>query len=214
MLQNYEAEYQIAVNQAKVLLGNAKNEAAGSRGGLLAQTEQYYRDSLELMEQMEIELNNTGDALEPGTRAQYKSKIRDYKKQLQAEVKGPLKQLTDDSARDQLLGGRHFDSDEQRQQLLSNHAILQRSGDKLTDATRLASETENVGAQIMMDLRSQRETLENARQTLFHADSYVDKSIRTLKTMSRRLVANKFISYAIIAVLILLILLVIFAKFK
>lgn len=84
----------------------------------------------------------------------------------------------------------------------------------MRDATRIAVDTEGVGSQIMMDLRSQRETLENARQTLFQADSYVDKSIRTLKTMSRRLVANKFISYAIIAVLILLILLVLFSKFK
>lgn len=106
------------------------------------------------------------------------------------------------------------DSGDQRQQLLSNHAVLSRTGDKLRDATRLAIDTEGVGSQIMMDLRSQRETLDNARQTLFQADSYVDKSIRTLKTMSRRLVANKFISYAIIAVLILLILLVLFSKFK
>lgn len=84
----------------------------------------------------------------------------------------------------------------------------------MRDASRLANETEGIGSQIMMDLRSQRETLENARDTLFQADSYVDKSIKTLKVMSRRLIANKAISYAIIAVLILLIILVIFSKFR
>ena len=45
----------------------------------------------------------------------------------------------------------------------------------------------------------------NSRNTLLN--TYVDKSIQTLKSMSRRITANKFISYAIIAVLILLILL-------
>ncbi|CAH02380.1 v-SNARE protein VTI1 [Kluyveromyces lactis] len=218
LLQNYESECQVAINQAKVLLANAKNDAGavlkGGKSDILLQIQQYHDESLELVDQMEIELNNTGNSLDSKTRASYKAKIRDYKRQCQNEIKDPLKQLVQESDRNKLLEGRHFDNDEQRQQLLSNHALLQRSGDKLQDATRLASETENVGAQIMMDLRSQRETLENARQTLFHADSYVDKSIRTLKTMTRRLIANKFISYAIIAVLILLILLVIFSKFK
>ncbi|CDO93300.1 unnamed protein product [Kluyveromyces dobzhanskii CBS 2104] len=218
LLQNYESECQVAINQAKVLLNNARNDAGvvskGGKSEILLQIQGYHDESLELIDQMEIELNNTGNSLDSKRRASYKAKIRDYKKQCQNEIKDPLKSLIEDSDRAQLFEGRHFDNDEQRQQLLSNHALLQRSGDKLGDATRLASETENVGAQIMMDLRSQRETLENARQTLFHADSYVDKSMRTLKTMTRRLIANKFISYAIIAVLILLILLVIFSKFK
>ena len=51
----------------------------------------------------------------------------------------------------------------------------------------------------------------NSRNTLLN--TYVDKSIQTLKSMSRRITANKFISYAIIAVLILLILLVLASKF-
>lgn len=214
LLQNYESECQIAVEQAKALLLAARSEPVSSRSGLLKQVEQYYDDGIDLVDQMEIELNNSGASIDGGTRALYKSKIREYKKQLQAEVKAPLQQLVDENDREILLGGRSFDNEEQRQQLLSSHAVLQKSGDKLRDATRVATETEGIGAQIMMDLRSQRETLENARQTLFQADSYVDKSIRTLKTMSRRLVANKFISYAIIAVLILLILLVLFSKFK
>lgn len=218
LLQNYESECQVAINQAKVLLSNASSDAgvlqSGGSSEILSQIEQYYEESLDLIDQMEIELNNTGSSLDSKARASYKAKIRDYRKQCQNDIKTPLKKLIADNDRAQLLQGHTFENDEQRQQLLSNHAILQRTGDKLTDATRLASETENVGAQIMMDLRSQRETLENARQTLFHANSYVDKSISTLKTMSRRLIANKFISYAIIAVLILLILLVIFSKFK
>ncbi|KAM3165492.1 t-SNARE VTI1 [Lachancea thermotolerans] len=217
LLSNYEAEFRTTLEQAKTLLSVAPSQPVSQRNGTLKEVEQQQDELLDLIDQMEIEVNN--GALDNAARSSFKANLREYKKHVQSDVKSPLQQLMDSRNRDLLFQGRAGEgepgeSDDQRQQLLSNHAILSRTGDKLRDATRIAVDTEGVGSQIMMDLRSQRETLENARQTLFQADSYVDKSIRTLKTMSRRLVANKFISYAIIAVLILLILLVLFSKFK
>lgn len=215
LLSSYESDFKATLEQTKALLATAPSQVLPQRNSILKQIEQQQDELFDLIDQMEIEVNDS--VAEANTRANFKSKLRSYKKQVQAEIKLPLQQLVDTRDRDLLFQGSGENSqldDEQRQQLLSNHSILQRTGDKLRDATRTATETEGIGAQIMMDLRSQRETLENARQTLFQADSYVDKSIKTLKTMSRRLVANKFISYAIIAVLILLILLVLFSKFK
>ncbi|SCU91770.1 LAFA_0F05688g1_1 [Lachancea sp. 'fantastica'] len=217
LLSSYEAEFQTTLQQAKTLLSVAPSQPISQRTGTLKEVEQQHDELLDLIDQIEIEVNN--GALDLQERSLFKEKVRKYKKQVQTDVKLQLQQLEDSRNRDLLFGDANGDNEPnassgQRQQLLSNHAILSRTGDKLRDATRMAVDTEGVGSQIMMDLRAQRETLENARQTLFQADSYVDKSIRTLKTMSRRLVANKFISYAIIAVLILLILLVLFAKFK
>ena len=216
-MSNYEADFKTTLEQAKTLLSVAPTQPVNQRNGTLKEVEQLQDELLDLADQMEIEVNN--GALDHAARSSFKAKLREYKKLIQVDVKSPLQQLMDSRNRDLLFQGAGNegavgDSGDQRQQLLSNHAVLSRTGDKLRDATRLAIDTEGVGSQIMMDLRSQRETLDNARQTLFQADSYVDKSIRTLKTMSRRLVANKFISYAIIAVLILLILLVLFSKFK
>ncbi|SCV03886.1 LAME_0H14026g1_1 [Lachancea meyersii CBS 8951] len=217
LLSSYEAEFTTTLQQAKTLLSVAPSQPISQRNGTLKEVEQQHDDLLVLIEQIEIEINNGALGLQE--RSSFKAKVRDFKKQVQNDVKVPLQQLFDSRNRDRLFegvsGGDDLNANSgQRQQLLSNHAVLSRTGDKLRDATRMAVDTEGVGSQIMMDLRAQRETLENARQTLFQADSYVDKSIRTLKTMSRRLVANKFISYAIIAVLILLIMLVLFAKFK
>lgn len=217
MLSSYESDFKATLEQACASLSSANTEPIPQRNATLKQIEQQQEELFDLVDQMEIEVNNS---IPNGQdRAVYKSKIRDYKKQVQMSLKQPLQKLIDSRDRDLLFGEVASSmptnlNEEQRQQLLSNHELLTKSGDRLKDATRVASETEGVGSQIMMDLRSQRETLENARQTLFQADSYVDKSIRTLKTMSRRLVANKFISYAIIGVLILLILLVLFSKFK
>ncbi|CCE64408.1 hypothetical protein TPHA_0H02040 [Tetrapisispora phaffii CBS 4417] len=226
LLSSYESEFKLTLEKARSNLREAKNQQLPQRNATLKEIEEEQDELLDLIDQMDIEINNTITGSNSQDRARLKSKLRDYQKFIVNDVKQPLQKLMDERDRDMLFGGNgnennlenngslQYMDDEQRQQLLKNHATLTKSGDRLTEATRIATETENIGSQIMRDLRSQRETLENARQTLFQADSYIDKSMQTIKTMSRRLVANKFISYAIIAVLILLILLVLFSKFK
>ncbi|CCD26635.1 v-SNARE protein VTI1 NDAI_0I00660 [Naumovozyma dairenensis CBS 421] len=224
VLTSYETEFQTSFEQTINALKGAPAQQLPQRNSTLKQIEEQKDELLDLTDQMDIEINNSM-SMNPNDRAIYKAKLRQYKKDIESQIKIPLQKLIDMKDRDLLFGdslnnmnnnnnGMDGTTEEQRQQMLANHAILQKSGDKLKDASRLANETEGIGSQIMMDLRSQRETLENSRQTLFQADSYVDKSIRTLKVMSTRLIANKFISYAIIAVLILLILLVLFSKFR
>lgn len=167
---------------------------------------------------MTIEVQN----LPTTQRSSYNTKIRQYKSQID-EVKDKYKKLSDSQDKHELFGSRYRDNDDegadgvsnsQRKQLLNNQSSLERSSQRLQDSHRIALETENIGGNILNDLRSQREQIGGARDTLMQADSYVDRSILTLKSMGRRLTANKFISYAIIAVLILLIFLVLFSKFK
>lgn len=163
---------------------------------------------------MNIEVQN----LPNNQRSSYNAKIRQYK--AQAEVsKSELKKLLDDQDKYELYGNRYSDfddgsaGDQQRKQLLNNNSSLDRSSQRLRDSQRVALETESIGGNILNDLRSQREQISGSRNTLQTADNYVDRSVQTLKSMSRRLTANKFISYAIIAVLILLIFLVLASKF-
>ncbi|CCC70009.1 hypothetical protein NCAS_0D04280 [Naumovozyma castellii] len=222
LLSSYESDFKTTFEQAISSIQIAPNQPLPQRNSTLKEIEEQKDELLDLVDQMEIEINTS--VTNPNDRANYKSKLRDFKKDVQEKIKQPLQKLVDLKDRDLLFGDTTLDgvdgeegsyeNEQQRQQMLANHALLTKSGDKLRDASRLANETEGIGSQIMNDLRSQRETLENSRQTLFQADSYVDKSIRTLKIMSTRLIANKFISYAIIAVLILLILLVLFSKFR
>lgn len=163
---------------------------------------------------MNLEVQN----LPSSQKSLYNTKIRQYKSQVN-ECKTKLKQLLDDQDKAELFGSRYTDEEggdahnDQRKQLLSNNAALERSSDRLRESQRIALETENIGGNILNDLRAQREQISGARNTLLTADGYVDKSIKTLKSMSRRLTANKFISYAIIAVLIILIFLVLASKF-
>lgn len=173
-------------------------------------------ECLELLDQMAIEVQS----IPSNQRSSYNTKIRQYKAQV-AEAKASLGKLLDEADKRELFSGGTqykdlFDSDGneiQRKQLLNNNSLLERSSERLRDSQRIALETESIGGNILNDLRAQRETIVNSRNTLDQADNYVDRSIKTLKTMTRRMTANKFISYAIIAVLIVLIFLVLASKF-
>lgn len=171
-------------------------------------------EALEALDQMGIEVQN----LPSNERSSYNTLIRQYRGQID-EVKGELKSLLDDQDRYELFGSRGTsqyrdgEDDSQRKTLLANNSSLERSSQRLQDSQRVALETETIGGNILNDLRSQRDQISGARNTLSTADNYVDKSLQTLRSMSRRITANKFISYGIIAVLILLIFLVLASKF-
>ena len=51
----------------------------------------------------------------------------------------------------------------QRARLLDNSERIERSNRKLEQGYRIAVETEQIGAQIMEDLHSQRQTIERSR---------------------------------------------------
>lgn len=186
------------------------------RKSLLKAVEDATDEGLEILDQMSIEVQN----LPSSERSSYNTKIRQYKSQID-EYKRQLKDYLDDQDRYELFGSRYSDNDAggdslhdlQRRQLLNNNSSLGRTSDRLKDSQRVALETERIGGNILNDLRSQGEQISGSRNVLMAADGYVDKSIKTLKSMSRRMTANKFISYAIIAVLILLIFLVLASKF-
>lgn len=54
--------------------------------------------------------------------------------------------------------------EEQRQSLLDNTETLERTSTRLTQGHKIALETEHIGAQILNDLYSQRETISHARE--------------------------------------------------
>lgn len=211
LFSTYESDFQLALQEAKAKFATVSSDPALRRTALQA-IEHATDEALEILDQMNLEVQN----LPANQRSTFNMKIRQYRGEVD-ESKAKLRALLDEEDRSQLFGSRYTDDDGagdlQRKQLLSNDALLGRLSDRLRESQRIALETENIGGNILNDLRAQREQIVNLRNTLLAADSYVDKSVQTLKAMLRRLTANKFISYAIIAVLILLIFLVLASKF-
>ncbi|ORY96175.1 snare region anchored in the vesicle membrane C-terminus-domain-containing protein [Syncephalastrum racemosum] len=100
-----------------------------------------------------------------------RARVRLYRHQLQ-EKAGPMDTAAEEDTR--------------RQRLLDHTARLDVSNQRLRDSHRLALESESVGADILSQLRGQRETLEATRNTLGDTDSSLDRATKMLKSMSRR----------------------------
>lgn len=208
LFETYEADFKVSFNEAQQKLDAIKNAEGAQRQQAMKDVERATDECMEIIDQLTIEVQN----LPNNQRSSNNSKIRTFRNDIE-NIKKQLKSFQDDADRFELFGSQSNTKSQQRSQLLKSNAALERTSERLRESSRIASETEQVGSNIMLDLRAQREQLTNTRNTLFEADGYVDKSIQTLKSMSRRLVANKFISYAIIGVLIILIFLVIASKF-
>lgn len=106
-----------------------------------------------------------------------------------------LKSLSSD--RKALFGSRYTDDDndnesatdiqlQQRQQLLSGTDRLDRSSQRLKESQRIANESEQIGADTLANLHQQREVIEHTHIGLQQSEGYVDRSVKTLRGMSRR----------------------------
>ena len=137
---------------------------------------------------MRIEKQN----IPTSTRSRANQRFRNAEHDLDAQRR-KLKTLSDD--RKALFGDRYTDEEgggpadaqlEQRQQLLSGTERLDRSSQRLRESQRIAHETEDIGRGTLADLNVQREQIVNTRARLLESEGYVDRSMKTLKTMGRR----------------------------
>lgn len=210
LFNGYESDFKIEYSDAQSKIEQVYGlDDESRRVELMKSIESSIDDCLDLLDSMSLEVQQ----IATHQRSSYNAKVRTYRNDID-RIKKDLKNLMDDKDRRQLLGGPHngdVDSN-QRQKLLNTNATIERSSQRLEDATRTARESETVGSSILNNLRSQRDQILNARDTLSEADTYVDRSLRTLKSMTRRMATNKLITYGIIVILVLLILLVLYNK--
>lgn len=191
--------------------------SAETRRSALRHADAEAEEAGELVSQMEIEVQSFPSAV----RDRYVAELRALKhslEKLQQDIraKDPRSLNTGSSG---LPFDEYRDSDleanddvQQRQRLLRGTDVLERGSRRLADSTRLAMETEDIGANILQDLQRQREQIEHSRDTLHGADSHIDRSSRTLQEMIRRAKQQKLVTTAIIVVLVLLILLILYSK--
>jgi len=121
---------------------------------------------------MDIEIQGIPQSLRP----QYQTRLRTAKSEL-ARYKKMSKDLNASLARSSLLGssrsGTGYSSSDDpygpssdRSRLLAGNALLEDGSKRLRDSHALALETENQGADILMTLQTQREQIENSRNTV------------------------------------------------
>ncbi|MCJ1280797.1 hypothetical protein MMC26_000114 [Xylographa opegraphella] len=210
---SYEAELKLVQADLNQKLDQIPELAGEPRKSAVRLAERSLEEATELLDQMRIEKQN----IPSSTRSKINQRFRNFETDIDAS-KRKLKDLSSD--RKALFGSRYTDDPntdeqlEQRQQLLSGTDRLDRSSQRLRDSQRIANETEDIGRGTLADLQLQREQIQHTRLTILESEGYVDRSVKTLRGMARRMATNRIITVAIITVLVLLIIGVIYSKFR
>ncbi|KAI4089749.1 MAG: hypothetical protein LQ348_004152 [Seirophora lacunosa] len=212
LFSSYEAELKLVQADLNQKLDQISELSGEPRKSAIRLAERTLDEANELLGQLRIEKQNIPSA----TRSKANQRFRNFESDIDAQ-KRKLKTMSDD--RKALFGNRYSDNPdhdqqlEQRQQLLSGTERLDRSSQRLRDSQRIANETEDIGRDTLADLQLQRETIQHTRMNMLESEGYVDRSVKTLRGMARRMATNRIITVAIITVLVLLIFAVIYSKF-
>ncbi|WFD37478.1 t-SNARE VTI1 [Malassezia japonica] len=216
LFESYASDFAQLVDSVRDRIkADVSKLSADARRSALQHAEAEAEEANELLMQMEIEVKSFPQSV----RERYTGKLRDLKsdyEKLQRDIKAQRQPSNSGSGLpvDSYTDG-DLEADEapsQRQRLLQGTSLLEQGTERLQASTRLALETEDIGANILQDLRGQREQIEHSRDTLHGANTHIDRSSRTLQRMIRRAKQQKIVTMAIVVVLVLLILLILYSK--
>ncbi|KAF8076273.1 vesicle transport v-snare protein vti1 [Lyophyllum atratum] len=227
LFESYEQDFQQFIGTiGKKLEGEDSGNERGARiltysiaeerKATLRRVDMELDEADEMVSQMEIEIQGIPQSI----RAGYHTRLRTAKADL-ARYKKLLKEQRAQAARSDLLSSSTqpfttsddpYGTNNDRARLLAGTSRLEDGSRRLQESQRLALETENQGADILMNLQTQREQIQNARNTLHTADSSIDRASNTLKKMIRQMYKQRVVTAAIIFILVLLIGLIVWSK--
>ncbi|TXT13686.1 hypothetical protein VHUM_01053 [Vanrija humicola] len=220
LFENYDEDLNQLLSSLKNKLeGDVKQLKGEPRKALLKKVADELDEAEEIIAQMEVEI----PSMPLSIRKTFQDKLAGSKSSVD-RIKKQVRDVRAETQRAELLSGPGFPSDDPyrdepdasafnaRTRLLAGTEQLDESSRRLDNAHRIALETEDVGTDILRNLRGQREHIEHTREMLTHADSNIDRASGTLKKMIYKMYQQKFVTGAIIAVLVLLIIIVIWSK--
>ncbi|WWC92820.1 uncharacterized protein L201_007779 [Kwoniella dendrophila CBS 6074] len=220
LFENYDEDFkQLLASLKSKLEGDVKQLKGEQRKAALKKVSEELDEAEEIVAQMEVEL----PSMPVSIRQTYQGRLATSKQGLE-KVKKTLRDVRSENQRSELLSGPGgfpnpddpYTDDPSaysaRTRLLQGTETLADGSRRLDNAHRIALETEDVGGEILRNLRGQREQIEHTRDTLVQADSSIDRAAGTLKKMIFKMYQQKFLSAAIIAVLVILILIVLYSK--
>ncbi|ELU40234.1 vesicle transport v-snare protein vti1 [Rhizoctonia solani AG-1 IA] len=213
LFDSYAQDFQQLINSVREKL-EAPTTNGEQRKAALRRVEMELDEADEMISQMEVEIQSMPQSL----RGTYNTRVRGLKTELARWKKSA--DLHIQSSRTELFNNATSGADDpygddatnQRTRLLAGTQSLADSSRRLEDSHRIALETEDVGADILRSLRVQREQIEHTRDTLGGADRSIDRASGTLKQMITRMYRQRYITWAIIAILVILIVLILWFK--
>nr|XP_013010699.2 LOW QUALITY PROTEIN: vesicle transport through interaction with t-SNAREs homolog 1B [Cavia porcellus] len=189
------------------LLGTAGTE---EKKKLIRDFDEKQQEANETLAEMEEELRYAPLSF----RNPMMSKLRNYRKdlaKLHREVRNmPLTAVP--GGRGDMKYGTYALENEQMNRLQSQRALLLQGTESLNRATqsiershRIATETDQIGSEIIEELGEQRDQLERTKSRLVNTSENLSKSRKILRSMSRKVTTNKLLlSIVILLELIIL----------
>ncbi|KAJ3883209.1 vesicle transport v-snare protein vti1 [Lentinula edodes] len=217
LFDSYEQDFKQFIETIREKLEGDGNQDGEQRKASLRRVEMELDEADEMVSQMDIEIQGIPQSIRP----QYQNRLKSAKADL-SRFKKTFKDLSAQLARSSLLASSTprpgyssddpYGSSSDRSRLLAGTALLEDGTKRLQDSQRLALETEDLGADILSNLRVQREQIENSRSTLEMANNSIARASNKLTSMIRRMYQQRFVTGAIIAILIFLIIIVVWSK--
>lgn len=213
MFDGYERDVQGHLAEAR-----ARVDAAGAHSGRAREVKlDGAQDELDevdgLLRRMDLEARGA----DPGRRQAMLNKVREYREAMagaQSQVTVARAGGAHAADSEALYGGAAGPSRYEQEQLLANNDRLEQAGLNITNSRRAVLETEELGINILGDLKGQREKMEHSRDTMRVINDNIGTARRTLNTMARRAQSNKLITWGVIAMLVLAILGLLYYKFS
>lgn len=197
LMDSFEQQFASLTADITTKTGRIPNLTKGDKKVLVNQVEKHLEEAQELMEQMDLEVKS----MPPNDRPKYQNRMKSYHAEfnrLNKELKHAKIAFSDDVySREELFGEDISSFEDQKIQLLDNTERLERSSRKLHSGYKIAIETEQIGAEILNDLHSQRETIQKATEKLRETDNDLYKSSRILSGMIRRIIQNRLILFVV-----------------
>ncbi|XP_037070671.1 vesicle transport through interaction with t-SNAREs homolog 1A-like isoform X2 [Pollicipes pollicipes] len=148
------------------------------------------------MEQMELEAREQPDEL----RQALANRVRSYSAELR-RLNKEYQNIKHRVCRAEVLeGGARSATAAER--LMDDTELMERTGGRLDEGYRMCLESEAIGAEVLGDLSSQRETLLRTRSRLRDTDSELGRSSRLLTGMMHRAMQNRVLLLLVAAVLL------------
>lgn len=214
LLPEFEQQFATVTADITAKICHLSSKDGEERRNLPAEVEKLVEEAKELLESMELEVREA----DLSQRERLRNRVKSYQVELtrlEGEYSRVRNSKSEASLRSELFessgaGAGLSNGEEQRQTLLDNTQKLERTGNRLSQGVKVALETEEIGAQILNDLHSQRQTLNRARGRLHDTDADLDQSSRVLNTMIRRALQNKFVLYVVGGIIVFVILIAIY----
>jgi vesicle transport through interaction with t-SNAREs protein 1 len=174
LFDSYASDLQQLKDGIRQKIDSAKSQNGEAKKSTLRRAEMELEEAEEVISQMDIEVQGFPQSV----RSRFSVQIRGFKQEIQGLTKEVRAGLASSSSSS---GGAAYnpayaddDADLEaadsatanRQRLLQGTASLEDGTRRLEESNRLALETEDLGADILRDLRSQREQIENSRDTV------------------------------------------------